>query len=105
MAAKGGRERPKTMDVVREIFKLNVDTLGGQQLRIFKWGCVVIFLCVWQCLVANPELLLENDEEDDFKIYWVMGLGLRARPHSIPSHVRGSRPGKSPNIGTKCMHA
>ena len=39
-----------------------------------------------QCLFATRELFLEDDEEDDFNVHWVMGLKLRAQPHAIPSH-------------------
>jgi len=49
-----------------------------------------------QRLLATCELFLEDNEEDDFNVNWVIGLGLTGR--EIPCHVRGSRPGKSPNI-------
>lgn len=51
-----------------------------------------------QCLLATWEPFLEDDEEDDFNVHWVMGLGLKAQPRAIPNHVRGSRPRKPPNI-------
>ena len=58
-------------------------------------------------LLATRELFLEDDEEDDFNVNWVMELGLNAPRGRIPSIVRGSRPGKSPNIDRQRyeMHA
>jgi hypothetical protein len=44
-------------------------------------------------LLASRELILEDDDEDDFNVNWIMGLGFNA-----PRIVQGSRPGKSPNI-------
>jgi hypothetical protein len=49
-------------------------------------------------LHATRELFLEDDEEDDFNVNWIIGLGLGDPRGQIPSIVRGSRPGKSPNI-------
>ena len=49
-------------------------------------------------LHATRELFLEDDEEDDFNVNWIIGLGLSDPRGQIPSIVRGSRPGKSPNI-------
>ena len=52
----------------------------------------------WERLLATRELFLEDGEEDDFNVNWVIGLGLSAPRGQIPSIVRGSRPGKSPKI-------
>ena len=49
-----------------------------------------------QRLIASRELFLEDDDEDDSNVNWFLGLGVPGR--EIPRHVRGSRPGKSPNI-------
>jgi hypothetical protein len=49
-------------------------------------------------LLATRELILEDDEEDDFNVNWIIGLGLSAPRGHMPSIVHGSRPGKSPNI-------
>ena len=41
---------------------------------------------------------MEEDEEDDFNVDWVIELGLSAPRGQIPSIVRGSRHGKLPSI-------
>ena len=59
-------------------------------------------------LLASRELFLEDDEEDDFNVNWIMGLGFNAPRVQMPIRVRGSRPGKSPNIDRhrhECMPA
>lgn len=60
---------------------------------------VVAHMDQWrERLFANRELFLENDEEDDFNVNWIVGLGFSVPHGQIPRVVRGSRRGKLPNI-------
>ena len=47
---------------------------------------------------AGRQRLLDDDEEDDVVVNFVLGLGFVNPKQALPSIRGGSRPGKSPNI-------
>jgi hypothetical protein len=52
----------------------------------------------WARLLASQESIMEDDEEDEFNLNLVLGLGRNNEGIPLPKVLRGFRRRKAPNI-------